>query len=133
MRALKAVNAFTLPELLLSAAILSYSLSVVLATYVNSIALNDASRNLSIAVSHAQLVMEDIRNTTFASVATNITNGNWDWNTATIGTKGLTALKSESIDTSLTGSNPLDITVTFSWNDLNGRSRSQALKTSVSG
>lgn len=124
---------FTLPELLLTAAILSYSISVILVTYINCIALNETSRNLTTAVSHAQYVLETVRNTSFSSIATTITANTWDYNTAGVTALGLTALKSEAIDTSSSGTNPLDVTVTVTWNDLNGRSRSQALKTSISG
>ena len=133
MRNARKINAFTLPELLLTAAILSYSLSAVLATYINSIALNDASRNLTTAVSHADFVLENIRNTTFANIAANISSGSWNWNTATITTRGLTALNSESIAVTSSGTNLLDVVVTVSWNDLHGRSRSRVVNTTISG
>lgn len=122
-----------MPEMLLTAIILGYALSVVLAGYVNNVALDEASRNLSSAVSHAEFVLEDIRNTSFSSVAGNITSGNWNWDTSTVTAKGLTALNSESIAATSSGTNPLDITVTVSWNDLRGRSRSRVLKTTISG
>ncbi len=126
-------SGFTMPEMLLTAAILGYALSAVLAAYIGNMALNEASRNLSSAVSHAEFVLEDIRNTSFSSVAGNITSGNWNWNTSTVTTKGLTALNSEAIATTSSGTNPLDITVTVTWNDAHGRSRSRALKTTISG
>ncbi|MBI4308864.1 MAG: hypothetical protein HY591_00880 [Candidatus Omnitrophica bacterium] len=133
MNNVRPLNAFTLPELLLTAAILSYSLSVVLVTFVNSIALNEASRNLTTAVSHANYVLENIRNTTFASIATNVSSGTWDWNASTITSQGLTALNNESTAVTSSGTNPLDVTVAVSWNDLNGRNRSRVVKTSISG
>ena len=126
-------SGFTMPEMLLTAAILGYALSVVLAGYANNVALDEASRNLSSAVSHAEFVMEDIRNASFGSVAGNITSGNWNWDTSTVTAQGLTALNSESIAATSSGTNPLDITVTVTWNDLNGRSRSRVLKTTISG
>ena len=130
---LRGVRAFTLPELLLTAAILAYSLSVILVTYTKTIVLNESSRNLTTAVSHADTVMENIRNTTFGSIAANISGGTWNWNSAAITANGLTALKTEAIAVTSTGSNPLDVTVTITWQDLNGRNRSTALKTTVSG
>ncbi len=128
-----AKSGFTLPELLLSAAILAYCLSLILTTFNHSIALNDASRNLTTAVSHAEFVLEDMRGTSFGSIATDISDGHWNWNAATVTSKGLTALNSESISASSSGSNPVDITVTVNWHDLRGRIRSRVLKTSISG
>ena len=130
---IKTLQGFTLPELLLSAAILSYSLSVILLTFTSTIALNEASRNLTTAVSHGEYVLENIRNTSFGTIAANISSGTWNWDTAAITTKGLTALKSEAIAVASNGSSLLNVTVTVSWNDLNGRARSRTLQTSISG
>ena len=133
VRKSKGPGAFTLPELLLTAAILAYCLSVILTTFTGGTALNAASRNLTVAVSHAQFVMERVRNTSFSSVAANISGGTWNWNTAAVTTNGLSALNGESIAAASSGTNPLDVTVTVSWNDLNNRARSRVLKTTISG
>lgn len=125
-------HGFTLPEILLTVAILSYSLSAILATFINSIALNEMSRNLSIATSHAEFVLEEIRNTTFSSISTNITNGSWNWDTAEVGTNGLTALNSEAIAATVSGTTLLDVTVTVSWNDAQSRARTRSLRTLIS-
>jgi type II secretory pathway pseudopilin PulG len=126
-------KAFTLVELLLVAAILSYALSAILATFTNTLAFNEMSRNLTTATTHAEHILENVRNTTFSNVSTNISSGTWNWNATTITSNGLTALNSESISTSSSGTNPLTVTVTVSWNDLQGRSRSKALQTIISG
>ena len=120
---------FTLPELLLMAAILSYTFSVILLSFITSMAINEDSRNLTVANSHAQFVMEEIKNTAFGSIGTNITTGNWTWNTAAVGTHGLTAIKNESITTTYTGSTLLDIIVTVYWTNANGRARNKSLRT----
>lgn len=125
--------AFTLAELLMVTAILAYSLSVVLLTFINSSALLEASRNMVTATAHAEYVLESVKNTAFSNIPTNISNGIWTWNTAAVNTNGLTALNSESITTSYSGANPLDITVTVAWQDTRGRSRSKSLRTLISG
>ena len=122
---------YTLVEVLIAALILGLTLSVIMAGLVGCIALNAASRNYTSATEHAQLIMEEIRNTAFGSIATNITSGTWTLNTAGVTAKGLTALNSESITTTSSGSTVLDVTVTVFWNDLNSRVRSLTLRTSI--
>jgi prepilin-type N-terminal cleavage/methylation domain-containing protein len=126
-------HGFSLPELLLVTAILGYVSSMVLLTFMSGTALNEQSRNLITATAHAEFVMEDIKNTAFSNLVTNITNGNWTWNTATVTNNGLTALNSESITTTSTGTNPVDITVSVSWHDTKSRSRTKILRTVISG
>ncbi|MDD5506606.1 MAG: prepilin-type N-terminal cleavage/methylation domain-containing protein, partial [Candidatus Omnitrophica bacterium] len=55
------VRGFTLSELMIAAAILVLVLSALLVLYINCMILNEASRNLSIATSHAQYMMEEIK------------------------------------------------------------------------
>ncbi|MBI3602398.1 MAG: hypothetical protein HY209_05850 [Candidatus Omnitrophica bacterium] len=126
-------SGFSLLEILLVAAILSYSLSVILTTFITSVGLDEASRNLTTATSHAQYVMESVKNTAFANIATSITSGTWNWITATVTSNGLAALNSESIATTYSGTNPLTVTVTVSWNDTHARSRTKVLQTLMSG
>lgn len=124
---------FTLPELLLVVAILGYSLSMVLLTFINGVALNESSRNLISATAHAEFVLESIKNTPFSTIKTSISSGTWTWDKATVTSNGLTALNTESITTTSTGTNPLDVTVTVNWNDTHARSRSKTLRTLFSG
>ncbi|MEI6437770.1 MAG: type II secretion system protein [Candidatus Omnitrophota bacterium] len=127
---------FTLPEVLVSAAILAYCLSALLATFINSAALNDSTRNLMRATTHAEFVMENIKATAFAAIPSNHNGAQWDtWtlNTAAVNAAGMAALNTEAITTTLTGTNPIDVTVTVTWHDLRGRSRSTVLRTLISG
>ena len=116
---------------MLTVMILVIVLGGTLLFFLNCVFLNEANRNLGMAASHAQFVMEDIKNTTFADIKTNIDDGYWDWNSAAINSQGLTALRNESIDTQATGTEPLDITVTVSWQDKNGRNRTLNLETLI--
>ena len=129
----KSSNGFTLSELLVAAGIMAYALSVILTTFVSNYALNETSRNLTIAASHMNYVLEDIRNTTFSSVATNITNGDWNWDTSEIASEGLSPLNNESITVASSGSTLLTITVTASWRDLQQRSQSKSIQTQMGG
>ena len=124
---------FTFPELLLSTAILAYALSGILALFFYCFFTNEMNRNLSTATSHAEYVMESIRNTTFGNISTNINSGTWDLNTAAVTSAGLSALNSESIDTQVSGANPLDVTVTVSWQDRRQRNRTKVLETLIGG
>ena len=130
---LNAKSGFTLPELLLVAAILAYALSMILLTFIKGVALNEDSRNLITATSHAEYVMENIKNTAFYSITTFINGKTWTWNTAGVSAQGLTPLNNESVTTLYSGSNPLDITVAVNWRNTGGRSRAKVLRTLISG
>lgn len=122
---------FTLSELLLAAAILAFALTSLLVLFINCTFLNESNRNLTIATTHVQYVMEEIKNTDFDDLQTNINNGNWDWDSSEITTQGLTALNSESIDTSVSGTVILDVVVSVSWQDRQGRDRTTNLETLI--
>lgn len=127
-------SGFTLAELLIATLILSFALTQILILFMNCMNSNEASRNLSTAVTHAEYVLEDIRNTNFSSIATNISNGTFNYaNAAAVTAAGLQALKSETITAQYSGSNPLNVTVTVSWQDHGGRTRTKSLQTLVGG
>lgn len=119
----------TLPELLMAALILAYALCGLVALFINCSGLNEANRNTSIAVSHAQYVMEAIRDTTFSNMKTLIDAGNWDWDPTEITNNGLLPLRNENIDTEAIGTRPLQVTVTVSWQDRIGRNRTLPITT----
>lgn len=124
-------KAVTLSELLLATAILAFVLSGLLMLFTKCMLLNDANRNLATATSHAEYVLEDIRQKVFSTIQTNINNGTWDWNPGQISGQGLTALGNEAIDTQASGSNPLRVTVTVTWIDRSQRARSTFLETLI--
>ena len=105
-------------------------------TFTNSTVLTNASRNMLKAVTHAEVVMESIKNTAFVAIPSNMGGapwGAWTLNTAAVNAAGLTALNNETIVTTLTGVNPVDVTVTVSWREQQTRNRSLTLRTLISG
>ncbi len=120
---------FSLSELLLASAILVFALAGLLALFIHCLFLNADNRNLSLATGHAQYVLEEIKNTNFLDIQTDINNGNWDWDSTEIESEGLDALSAESIDTQVSGTDPLDIAVTVNWTDRSGRMRTLTLET----
>lgn len=125
------INAFSLPELLLATAILAFALCAILLSYINCFFLNESSRNLNIAISHAAYVMEEIKNTDFSSIKANIDNGNWDWSGTDISSRGLTALTNETIDTQVNGTTLLDILVTVNWRERSLRDRNTSVESLI--
>ncbi len=117
---------FSLVELLLAAVILAFVLTGLLALFISCIFLNDTNRNTTIAISHAQFAMEEVKNTTFTSI-TGAT-----WNSTAIASKGLTPLNSETIVIGVSGTDTLDIAVTVNWKDRGTRDRTISLETLIS-
>jgi len=122
---------FTLIELLLAAAITSIALAGIVSLFVHCNLLNIAGRSLTLATSHAEYIMEDVRNTPFSSIATNIDNGNWNWNAADLSSEGLTPLNGEDIIVKHSGVNPLYVIVTVNWQDAVGINKSTFIETLI--
>jgi Tfp pilus assembly protein PilW len=133
----KIKSGFTLSELLLAAAILVFVLAGLLALFLNCMVLNEANRNLTVATTHAQYIMEEIKDaaeTDFTQLESRINNGDWDLNAIQIQAApyNLTVLSNESIDTNVTVSgNPLGVSVIVRWNDRGQRPRSAELATLI--
>lgn len=119
----------TLAELLFALAILAFVLTGLLALFTNCIFLNETNRNLSIATSHAQYVMEEIKSTNFSSIVAAYNKKSWD--SATITSKGLVALPNERICMSVTGNDPLRVVVTDTWSGRGQRTSSVELRTLI--
>lgn len=122
---------FTLPELLLASAILAFALSSILLAFISCFFLNEMNRNLSLATTHGEFVLEEIKDTPFSSIASKIGSNYWDWNQTSIESKGLASLPSETIDTSVSGVTLLDIVVTMNWKDRSIRDRNVSLETLI--
>lgn len=127
----------TLAELMIAAAILAFVLSGLLLIFINCFFLNDANRNLSVATSHAEFVLEQIKNmsyTNFTAVSANINAFTWNWHASQINSSiGPEALNNESI--SVTCSNVsaslLSVVVNVTWQDRRQRPRNITLETRI--
>ena len=126
---------FTLAELMIAAFILTFVLSGLLLLFTNCMLLNDASRNLSVAISHGEYVMEQISATTFTGLETRINNGGangWDLTTANLQASpyNFMTLPTENVVTSVFQSgNPLGVSVVVNWQDRGQKNRSTELRT----
>lgn len=122
---------FTLAELLLAAAILAFVFSGVLLVFINCVFLNEASRNLTVAVSHAEFALEEIKSRDFS----NISAGSTTWNSSIIAPKGLIPLGAEILTITVINTDsddihsPKDSNVTVNWEDRGIRDRSLTLET----
>ena len=112
----------------MAAAILVFALAGLLFLFISCMLLNESSRNRSIAITHAQFVLEEIKNTNFDVIETNINAGNWNWDEAEIENENLPVLKSEAIETTVSASgDPAGVLVTVSWQDRLGAYRNITL------
>ncbi|MFZ5800941.1 MAG: type IV pilus modification PilV family protein [Candidatus Omnitrophota bacterium] len=117
-------------ELIITVTVLIITLSGIILLFVTGSLLSESSRNLTIAISHAQIVMEDIADTPFSQVKIKINLGWWDRSAPIIGFPGLPILNNESIDTQLiSGTDLLDVKVIVTWRNRNGRQASTSLET----
>ena len=109
----------SLVELLITAGILVFVLCGLLVLFNNCIFLNKTNRNLTVAMSHAQYVMESVKNTPSDQITTNIDAGVWDWNTdPQFTSNNLIRLTNEAIITNyVPASNPLEVWVDVTWDD----------------
>lgn len=126
-------SGFSIPELLIAVLILAISIAAIVSFFFLSLTLNQANRNATIAASHAQFVLENIRNTDPASISTQINEGGWDWDGEALTSAGLTPLQGETIATTGEGSGLLTVTVTIDWEDPGSRARSFSLVTMMEG
>lgn len=113
-------------EMMVTTAMLVVGLAVLLVSLVQSSILNRIVSDRTLAVTHAQYVLEAIRNVassqSYTAAATGINNGQWNLDGTALTNQNITALSNETIATSynndvngLTNSNILNVTVTVTW------------------
>jgi len=116
-------KAFTMPELMIAIFILVIGIGSLIAAFVNCLWLNEQAANLTAVTSHAEHVLEEIRDTEFSQIAST------DWD-AWIENEGIATLSQESIAVSVSGTDPLTITVTVNWLE-RSRNKTESFTTEV--
>ena len=116
---------FTLVEVLIAIGILAIVIVGLLQLFVYCSTLAEAAGNTTLAVNEAQNEMEEIRNHSFGSIATDYASGGTPGNTFTLTNLNGTG----TITTSQIGgsSELLQIQIDVSWQNKNGRSFATAL------
>lgn len=109
-------------ELMLAAVILAATLVGLLGTFTGSLRLIESSRNLTIAINHAQCAMEEIRDCNIPSFITDITEGEWTtWaQSDPPDGRSCNSLNDENIQITYPAgeeASPLEIVVTVSWTE----------------
>lgn len=126
----------TLAEMMIAACILLLMCAMMYLLFANCLILNQLNRERTIAMTHAEYVLEEIKNESFTNLESRI-NGvspwtaEWDWDATAISTEGLTPLNDETIDTNEVGtdSDLLDIVVNVSWTNRRGVTQTVSLET----
>jgi hypothetical protein len=126
---MKRIRSFTLAEMLLAAIILTVGIIGILLVFINCMFLDDANRNLTVAVSHGQYAMEEIKDTAFANISS--TYNNVTWNAAAIAAKNLSALNNETMQFQVSGTTTLTVIATVGWWDRGVRYKSLILETLI--
>ncbi|MFA7676791.1 MAG: hypothetical protein WCY34_01320 [Candidatus Omnitrophota bacterium] len=130
----KFTKGLSLIELMVAALFLVIVIVSILLLFIACIQLNESSRNLTTATTHAQCIMENIENSDFSEIQTKSDNGDWDLSAEDIETVpySLTALTNETVNaTVVTEEDLVRVTVEVSWQDSSGRNRSTSLVTYV--
>lgn len=120
-------------ELLVATAILITVFAAMISVFTSCIFLNGANRNLTIATSHAQFIMEQIKNTNFNNIVSQFGNRHWCGIAINQAFSGLFYLNGECIDitTGQAGISLLDVAVMVSWKDPKLRDRNIILETLI--
>lgn len=130
---LKRRKGFTFVEVLVTVGLLGGSVGALLTFFVQTIELNNVSRDMSLAVSHVQYVLEEIRSSS-GVIVSQIDNGVWNYDTDTeFSDRELTRLNNETIQVQYAGAGALTITVTLAWQMNNGRWQNLVFQTIDSG
>jgi len=127
------MKGLTLAELVVAMGLLVFVLTGLLSLFTNCIFLNENTRHVASALSHAQYILEEIQSATnFTAVQSQINSGRWDLDVVALNASpyNLTALPQESISTRIfQGGDPLGISVRVAWNNRGQITKSVELRT----
>jgi len=121
-------------EVLIAAAFLTIVLIGITRLFASCMFSNENNRGSTVAITHAQYIMEEIRSTTFASIQGMINGGIWNLDTQGLSAApyNLTTLNNEEVDVSvITVGNVLEVTVDMSWKNRRGEDRDEQLVTRI--
>ncbi|MFH1519447.1 MAG: hypothetical protein ABIE75_02625 [Candidatus Omnitrophota bacterium] len=127
-------KSLTLSEIMIATIFIAVALSGILLLFINCMLLNAANRNSTVAITHAQYIMEEVRGTDFTLIQGLVGGGHWDLDSTGLSAApyNLAVLDNEAIDTTVTVvGNMLEIEVVVSWQDRLGRNRNEQLLTRI--
>lgn len=129
-----AKKGLTFVELLMAVGVMGFILTAMVRFFMEMMVLNTLSRDTTLAVSHAEYILEDIRSSS-GVLTTQIDNHEWDWdNDAAFSSRCLMRIRNETIDVSYDPTQtPPPITVSVNWDMDNGRHTGLAFVTLDTG
>lgn len=125
----------TLSELMVATMISLFAFTVLLALFINCIFLNEANRNLTTALTHAQYILEDIKSqATFSQTKDRLNSGYWNLTSSQLNSTpyNFPVLPNESVATNvINATDPLVFSIRVNWKDRGLRARSTELRTLI--
>ncbi len=126
-------KALSIIEVFLAVLVFMVGVGAVVISFMGSQALIEKSKELTIVSSHAQYILEEIKESAISGedFIEGIRNGNWSWGCATIVARGLECLTGENITTSVEDENEGIINVTVKWNWKGNHTIERIFKTKI--
>ena len=138
MPALKREDGLTLPEIIVSAGIMTAVTASVILFFVNAVRLTEANRNMTTVTSHVNFILEDMRSQTFSGLNALCAGGQWTLDTnSDFATLNMTQLPNEVLNTTCStatyGAGLVDVTINATWSDTASRARNMLFETLMGG
>ena len=127
---------FTLFEILVASKVIVAAVLGIIGTLANLLVLSELNRGKTLAVIHSQYIMETIKDAGFTNLEIDINNGDYDYTTNELAGNpfNFITLLNETVNTQvISGGNPLQISVTVTWQDRMSNARTLTFETMESG